>query len=238
MPVKVLIADDDAGMRLVLRRIVESMEGFAIAGEAENGRDAVTLAAETKPDVVFLDVEMPELNGTDAAKLISAALPDTAQVFVTAHSEYMPAAFEVYAFDYLVKPFKTDRVRQTLQRFARTLKTGITGDGGSLVIKSRDGMEFVPVKDIIMVCRDERVTQIVTASGSYTSPDSLTDIWPKLEGRGFVRCHRAYIVRAASVTKLYPYGRWTYTAKLRGTDRDALVTHDKLGEIQRVLGAL
>ncbi len=237
MAVRILIADDDAGMRLALRSIIESMDGFTVAGEAETGARAVVLAAELRPDIVFLDVEMPEMSGTDAAAAISAALPDVIEIFATAHSEYMPAAFEVYAFDYIVKPFSSDRVRQTLRRAEKALRTR-SDDDTSLLIRGRDSISFIPLSSVIIVYREKRETRIVTAEETFSTASSLAELWQKLEGHGFIRTHRAYIVRASAITRLYPYGRWTYSAALRGCDENALVTHDKLEELQQFLGAL
>ena len=236
MAVRIMLADDEAGMRLALRSIIETMEGFAIVGEAENGARASVLAAELRPDVIFLDVEMPEMNGTEAAKVISSVVPDAMLIFVTAHSEYMPAAFEVYAFDYIVKPFKSERVMQTLRRAEKNLST--RDDGTSLLIKGRDTISFVPLSSVLMACREGNETRIVTADESYQCSSTLAELWPKLEGRGFIKTHRSYIVRASAITKLAPYGRWTYSASLRGCDATALVTHDKLDELQQLLGAL
>ncbi|MBR5115168.1 MAG: response regulator transcription factor [Oscillospiraceae bacterium] len=236
MAVRIMLADDEAGMRLALRSIIETMEGFAIVGEAENGARASVLAAELRPDVIFLDVEMPEMNGTEAAKVISSVVPDAMLIFVTAHSEYMPAAFEVYAFDYIVKPFKSERVMQTLRRAEKNLS--MRDDGTSLLIKGRETISFVPLSSVLMACREGNETRIVTADESYQCSSTLAELWPKLEGRGFIKTHRSYIVRASAITKLAPYGRWTYSASLRGSDATALVTHDKLDELQQLLGAL
>ena len=113
---RVLIADDDAGMRAVMRKIVERVDGFTLAGEADNGKDALALAEKERPAVVFLDVEMPEINGVECARAIQDMDPNTVIIFATAHEGYMGDAFEVYAFDYLMKPFKVERVIQTLER--------------------------------------------------------------------------------------------------------------------------
>ena len=135
MALKVLIADDDAGMRLVLRKLIESMEGFEFAGEAADGTEAVRLCADLQPDIVFIDVKMPVLSGDEAAKKIYALYPDTIIIFVSAYSEYMPQAFEVYAFDYLLKPFKTDRVRQTLRKIQKRQSPLRVSTPKSLMIK-------------------------------------------------------------------------------------------------------
>ena len=116
MDFKVLIADDDEGMRLVIRKLVSKVEGFTLCAEACNGQEAVELAERIKPDLVFLDVEMPVMNGIDCARSIQDMDPSTIIIFATAHDAYMGDAFEVYAFDYLVKPFKVERVIQTLEK--------------------------------------------------------------------------------------------------------------------------
>ena len=113
---KVLLVEDESGIRLLLRKIVEKNKEFQVAGEADNLTDAVTLFHRTKPDVVFLDIEISGASGLDCAKIIADVNPKTKIIFATAHAEYMSNAFEVYAFDYLLKPFNVERVNQTLQR--------------------------------------------------------------------------------------------------------------------------
>ena len=238
MTMKILIADDDAGMRLVLRKIIESMDNMECIGEAADGAEAVRLCTELKPDVVFLDVDMPIKKGTEAALEISDALPDTVKVFCTAHSEYMSEAFEVYAADYLLKPFKTDRVRQTLRRIFKAKAEGLlnkTTPARTIMLKNRDGLTFLPVKDILMVFRENKLTHIETSEGSYTTSESLNALWAKLEGGDFFRCHRAYIINISVIGSVHPYGRWTYTVSLRGTENTALITHEKLEELQNFL---
>mgnify|MGYP000923226389 CR=1 FL=1 len=235
MALSVFIADDDAGMRLVLRKIIDSMEGFDIAGEAADGEEAVRLSAELKPDVIFIDVKMPGLAGNEAAKRISKLLPDAAIIFVTAHSEYMPEAFEVYAFDYLLKPFKIDRVRQTLRRLQKKRAQNKTASPSAIIIKNKESMAIVPTQDILLVFRENRGTYIITKDEEHITSESLNVLWQKLDNGSFFRCHRAYIVNLSAISKIYPYGRWTYIAKLKGTDRDALITREKLQELEDLM---
>lgn len=114
-PIRILIADDDAGMRTVMRKLVERAEGYALAGEASDGEELLALYDSERPDVVLMDVEMPKIDGVECAKIIQDRNPRTVLVFATAHEQYMRSAFEVYAFDYLVKPFRAERALNTLK---------------------------------------------------------------------------------------------------------------------------
>jgi len=235
MLLKVLIVDDDAGMRTVLRKIIDSMDEALCTGEAVNGADGVRLCLEHKPDIVFLDVEMPVKTGTEAAKEIIESLPDTRLIFCTAHSEYMPSAFELYAADYLIKPFKTDRVRQTIRRIYKDNARKKISPVKTIMLKNRDGMTFLPVSDILLVYKENRATHIVTSEAAYTTSEGLGEIWKKLEGGDFFKSHRAYIINTSAISKMSQYGRWTYNVELRGTDKTALITHEKLEELQELL---
>ena len=167
---RVLIADDDIGMRTILRKIVGKVEGFVLVAEAADGNAAVELAETLKPDVVFLDVEMPELNGVDCARAIQDLNPNIIVIFATAYEGYMGDAFEVYAFDYLMKPFKVERVIQTLERArdrmllrnTRNLTPPVKnrGAGGRLMLRHREGVSFIDYDDILLVQREDRSTVI------------------------------------------------------------------------------
>ncbi|NMA33947.1 MAG: response regulator transcription factor [Clostridiaceae bacterium] len=140
MSIKVLIADDDEGMRLVLKKAVERSAGFTVAGEAEDGGAALRIFESIRPDVVFLDVEMPVMSGVNCAKKIADIDPRTVIIFATAHEGYMPEAFEVYAFDYLVKPFRMQRLEQTLDRIKVTgrFRQGTSGSKQDTSTGKRD----------------------------------------------------------------------------------------------------
>lgn len=120
--IRVLIADDDAGMRLVLRKKIAATAGFQVVGEAANGQEAMEIYDRTHPQVIFLDVDMPGKTGVECARLIQDQNPAAVLIFATGHEEYRGEAFEVYAFDYLVKPFKLARLEQTLARIQTRLR--------------------------------------------------------------------------------------------------------------------
>ena len=258
-PIKILIADDDAGMRLVMRRLVEQAEGYALAGEASDGAELIRLYDEHRPEVVLLDVEMPELSGIECARAIQDRDPRTVLVFATAHEEYMANAFEVYAFDYLVKPFRVERAMETFRRIRERLRGGavapmplpevVEAPGGvpsaaaepamppvpgRMMLRHREGVSFVDVPDIAMVMRENRATVLLMKDGArYVVPDGMAELDERLPDEIFFRTHKSYIVNLNLIESIQPYGRWTFVVKLKGLREDALITHDRFEALQK-----
>ena len=169
-PIRVVIADDNADMRRIERMMISRAEGFEIVGEAEDGVQLLTLVEQEKPQLVFLDVEMPGKTGVECARVIQDMNPAIVLIFATAHDEYMGDAFEVYAFDYLLKPFKKERVMQTLERAKKRIRHQTDGEtplpvhptphpvSGRLMLHHKDGVSFLNVSDIVLVQREDRTT--------------------------------------------------------------------------------
>lgn len=244
---KVVIADDDPGMRLIVRKMVERVDGFTLVGEAANGDELMTLVEEKRPQVCFLDVEMPGKSGVECARMIQDMDPTVVLIFATAHDQYMGDAFEVYAFDYLIKPFKVERVMQTLERARDRLMhvdeqplPGLTRQpkriaNGRLMLHHREGVSFLNMSDILLVQRENRSTVIyTTGEGRYETSDSLGDTEAKLDPAVFFRCHKSYIINLNQIDSITPYGRWTYVVRLHGTKHDALITHEKYEELEQM----
>lgn len=235
---RAIIADDDKSMRFVLQRALAKYEDIEIIGEYENGGEAVAAFENEQIDAAFLDVDMPIFNGIEAAKLILDISPKCMIVFVTAHEEYMQEAFELYAFDYMVKPFKLDRLEKTIIKMREFYKASqpisdsktlpnIEAVSEDLLLKVKDGMVIVKPEDIIMIERVNRSSVIVTETESFTINKTLTEFEAILPKNDFLRSHKSYIVRLDKITKMTVYGRWTYIVKLLGTKKDALLTKEK-----------
>jgi two-component system LytT family response regulator len=241
---KVLIADDDEGMRLVLKKVLQKTEGFNLIGEAADGESALRLFEEYRPQLVFLDVEMPVMDGMECARRITDIAPETRIIFATAHGEYMPDAFEVYAFDYIVKPFRLERISQSLERIRNSLSgryeqqeirnplQSRTPD--KLMLRNKDGITLVDMDEIILIQREDRSTVIYTARERYTTSEGLSELEERLDRKTFFRSHKSYIINLDSISKIYPYGRWTYVVKLKDTEKDALMTHEKYQELEKI----
>lgn len=245
--IRVVIADDDAGMRLIERKMIGKVEGYDLVGEAKDGDELLALVEEKRPQVVFLDVEMPGKTGVECARVIQDMDPSIVLIFATAHDQYMGDAFEVYAFDYLIKPFKMDRVIKTLERardrIARVDETPLptpsrnaaASVGGRLMLRHKDGVSFVGMDDILLVQREDRATVIYAKGGGrYVTGDSLGETEARLDPQVFFRCHKSYIINLNHISNITPYGRWTYIVRLEGTDHDALITHEKYEELEKL----
>lgn len=247
--ISVMIADDDPGMRLILRKKIQATDGFYVAGEALSGEEAMTLYDKLNPQVVFLDVDMPGKTGVECARLIQDKNPACILIFATGHEEYMGEAFEVYAFDYLVKPFKLDRLEQTLARIddrlhrrqeplpAAPRPAEPRNVAGRLMLRHKDGVTFVDMNDILLVQREDRATVIYTEkNGRYVLSETLSETEERLDPEIFFRCHKSYIINLRRIKNITPYGRWTYVVQLDGTDHDALITHEKYEELEKKFG--
>lgn len=251
--IRVVIADDQEGMRLILRKMIDKAQGFTICAEADRGDKVPALVEQYKPHVCFLDVEMPGMTGIECAKAIQDMDPHTIIVFATAHEGYMAQAFEMYAFDYMVKPFKMERVMKTLERIREVLQnrqaaaqhpvseavTAVakarSAPKGRIMLHHKEGVNFVSQSDILLVQRENRSTVLYATEGRrFETSEALGDVEARLDSRIFFRCHKSYIINLNVIDSITPYGRWTYVVHLVGTDQDALITHDKYEELERM----
>ncbi|MTI48399.1 MAG: response regulator transcription factor [Firmicutes bacterium] len=232
-------------MRLIIKKIIDKQENFKLVGEAENGKVALKLVEDYNPDVIFLDIEMPEVSGIECAKKIVDINPKASIIFATAHEQFMSDAFELYAFDYLIKPFKIDRVYKTLRKIKnlnlekeydiRNIRESSEKSVEKLIIKNKEGMNFIDKDDIVLVQRENRSTVIYTLNNRYVTSEGLGHLEERLEERIFFRSHRSYIINISKINKIEPYGRWTYIVKFKGTDMDALITHEKYEELENII---
>lgn len=244
MHIKVLLVEDEVGIRTLVRKIIERNEGFCVVGECDNSIEGIKLFNKLKPDVVFLDVQLKEGDGLSCGSIMADINPKAKLIFATAHSEYMPEAFSVYAFDYLVKPFNIERVNHTLERIKAlqspeekpSMDKIVRYEKGleKLLVKGKESMSFVTIHDIVLIQREDNNTVIYTQKDSFITSASLTEIEEKLDKDQFIRSHKSYIINLSQITKILPYGRWTYIVKFKDIDKDALITSEKYEEIKKM----
>ena len=246
--IKVMIIEDEPEIRKLLHKMIERQDGFTVVSESSSFTEAVTEFTKYRPEVAFVDIDLNGESGLECAKVLTEFNPQLKVVFATAHSEYMANAFEIYAFDYLVKPFDMERLNRTLERIRQGLSTEeeshetistITAAlpeqyRDKLLIKGKEQMIFVDKNDIIFIERSASATNITTTEEVYTTSVSLHDLEEKLSPAEFMRCHKSYIINLSRITRIEPYGRWTYIVRLKGTENTALMTSQNYDEIKKM----
>ncbi|MBR4724262.1 MAG: LytTR family DNA-binding domain-containing protein [Lachnospiraceae bacterium] len=236
---KVMVVEDEEHIRGILQKMIERNDGFTVVSSCGDFASAISDFIRLRPEVVFMDIDLNGESGMECAKAITEVEPKVKIVFATAHSEYMANAFEIYAFDYLVKPFDMERIAKTLGRIADTAgqeeKTGRPEktDDEKLIIRGKEEINFVDIKDIIMIERVDSMTRIITKDETYLTAQSLSSLEEKLNAEKFMRCHKSYIISIDAIKKLEVYGRWTYIVRFKGTDETALMTSAKYDEIKK-----
>lgn len=224
-PRRVLIVDDEAPARALLRELVAARPGLELVGEAADGLEAVALAQAQRPDLVFLDVQMPRLDGFEVLELLDRAV---GVIFTTAYDQYALRAFEVNAVDYLLKPFAEARFDQALERAearlgaprpvsAAALAAAARPAGDHitrLVIKDGARVELLAVKDLDYARAQADYVELVSGVRSWLKEQTLQDLEAALDPARFVRIHRSYLLQADRLARIEPAGKGSRVAVL------------------------
>lgn len=245
--IKVMLIDDEPEIRRILHKMVERQADYQVVSENGDFAGAMADFAKYRPDVVFMDIDLKGESGLECARVLTELDPKLKIIFATAHSEHMANAFEIYAFDYLVKPFNMERVVKTLDRLRSSIiQENSVKDSvpdrvvkperykNKLFIKGKEQAFLLDMEEIILVERLEGYTSIVTAKERYRTSISLSDIEEKLNTGEFMRCHKSYIINISKIVRIEPYGRWTYVVKFKDTDATALMTAQNYEEIKKM----
>ncbi len=233
---KVLIAEDNAASRKLLKHLIKSVPNYQIVGEAVNGEELINKVMAEKPDIVLVDINMPLLNGMEAVKSCKKILPTLQVIFITGHDEYALEAFGVNAIDYIVKPIERDRLYSALERSAVFSKqTGTILPPApvkkDLMIKQRNQYSFIPLDEIIFIERADRKSVIHTVNQKIELNEALTDLEEILDSR-FVASHRSFIINLQYLNRIETVGQ-SYIAHFKNYEETAKVSKNKLVELQK-----
>ena len=218
---RALIVDDEPHARRYLQELLGNETGVTVVGEAATGTEGLDLLRELSPDLVFLDIQMPGLDGFGMVEGV-AAETSPMFIFVTGYSEYAVRAFEIEAVDYLCKPFDKERLSIALERAARhfharqvALESGRdTQYLSRLSIKEEDGIVFVPVDQILWIEAANKYVVVHTIDHQHILRQTIQSLEDTLDPKQFVRIHRSILVRKAAVRGLHPLFHGDYLVKL------------------------
>ena len=215
---RTLIIDDEPHARRYLRELLSGEEGVVVAGEAADGAEGLHLIRELSPALVFLDIQMPRLNGFELIAQTTVGIAPVC-VFVTGYGEYAVKAFEVEAVDYLCKPFGKERLQISLERAARRLSPSVERAEGKrwlsrLAIKDEESITYIPVEQILWVEAANKYVVVYTASRHHIARQTLQALEDSLDPQQFLRIHRSILVSKAAVRGLHPLFHGDYIVKL------------------------
>jgi len=221
---RAVIVDDEELARQLLREYLWEAGGVDVVAECADGFDAVKAIGELKPDLVFLDVQMPKLDGFEVLELID---PPPSVIFVTAYDQYAMRAFDANAVDYLLKPFRLERFKKALDRARERVQTrpapvelaAAARPPGQAIqrIVVRDGskVHIIPVAKLDYVEAQDDYAALHSEQKSYLKQQTIASLETQLDPQRFVRIHRSYIVNLERIARIEPYAKDSRVAVLR-----------------------
>lgn len=246
---RVLVIDDEPLARMVVLEYLQPYKDkFEVMQECGDGFEGIKAIMQHQPDLIFLDVQMPKINGFEMLELVEQA-PQV--IFTTAFDEYAIKAFETHAVDYLLKPFSRERFNKAVDKYLSQIpadKPAIKSTDDLLetaaqspsqhervVVKTGTKVKIIPVQDIEYLSADDDYVSIHTAEGAFLKNKTMSFFEQTLDARHFARVHRSYIVSIAQITRIDPYEKDAHIAILKSGAR---VPVSKTGyvKLKQVLG--
>jgi two-component system LytT family response regulator len=225
---RALIIDDEPLARLIIREYLMDFAQIEVLQECGDGFEGVKAINQYQPDLIFLDVQMPKINGFEMLELVENP---PAVIFTTAFDEYAIKAFETHAVDYLLKPFSKERFFKAVDKWlnqataapsqkntGEILNSVVSASPAQherIVVKTGTKVKIIPVQDVLYLEADDDYVSIHTLEGSFLKNKTMSFFEQTLDPRQFVRVHRSYILAVQQITRIDPYEKDAHLAILR-----------------------
>jgi two-component system LytT family response regulator len=243
---KVIIIDDEPLARSIVKEYLQKHPDLELVAECGDGFEGVKAIQQYQPDLLFLDIQMPKINGFEMLELIEQP---PAVIFTTAFDEYAIKAFEAHAIDYLLKPFNQDRFNKAITKWSDKkntpsenktvdlLETASQSPSQSqrVVVKNGSKIKIIPVHDIYYLEAADDYVKIHTPDGYFLKNKTMNHFEQVLDEQQFVRSHRSYIINIQQITRIDPYEKDNHVAILR-TGAKVPVSRSGYGKLKAVLG--
>jgi DNA-binding LytR/AlgR family response regulator len=228
---RVILVDDELPALDELSYQLNKFEQIEIIAQFTDSIAALKEIERLEPDAVFLDIDMPILNGLNLATELLEQDKSLPIIFITAYNHYALQAFEVNAIDYIVKPVRLSRLQQTVDKLQKrvgnnvaqntqlmnqlnALKNTMNEVPDKLVVFDGDNYHFIQYGDIIYIEARIKVSEVVTTKGTFSTKKTMSVMEERLKDQGFFRCHRSYIINPKHITKIMPASNGTFQIKL------------------------
>jgi two-component system, LytTR family, response regulator AlgR len=241
----VLIVDDELLARQRLVRMVEKMEGFSVAAEAEGAEEAMAAIAAHDPDIVLLDIQMPGRDGLSLARDIAALEDPPAIIFCTAYDQYALDAFGTNAVGYLLKPVKAEQLLQVLEKATKLNKiqrvaaqqhpvSKKENQRSHISAKTRRGVELIPLDDVRYFLADHKYVTVFHRHGEHLLDETLKELEEEFAGR-FVRIHRNSLVSIKHIEALERTSQGQYQVRLADTEMRPVISRRHVSDLKELL---
>jgi two-component system LytT family response regulator len=243
---KIIIIDDEPLARSIVKEYLQKHPELELVAECGDGFEGIKAIQQYQPDLVFLDIQMPKINGFEMLELLEQP---PAVIFTTAFDEYAIKAFEAHAIDYLLKPFNQERFNKAVAKWSEQknttqenktselLETASQSPAQSqrIVVKNGSKIKIIPVHDIFYLEAADDYVKIHTQEGYFLKNKTMSHFEQVLDEQLFVRSHRSYIINIQQITRIDPYEKDNHVAVLR-TGIKVPVSRSGYGKLKSVLG--
>lgn len=242
--IKVILIDDEPLARSMVREYLAGYADVVIVEECNDGFEGVKAIAQHKPDLIFLDIQMPKINGFEMLELVENP---PAVIFTTAFDEYAIQAFEQHALDYLLKPFSKERFDKAVQKWrsqqptpqhntAELLEnTSLPNEQQRIVVKKGSNIVILPIHTVHYLEAYDDYVKVHTKEGFYLKKKTMGHFEKVLDPRQFVRIHRSYLMNLQELTRIEPAEKDSHIALLRSGTRIPL-SQSGYVKLKEVLG--
>lgn len=243
---KAIIVEDESLARDLVKNYLLTQKNIELIGEFADGFSGLKAINELKPDIVFLDVQMPKLTGLELLELVEG---NPHIIFTTAYDEYAINAFDLNAVDYLLKPFSKERFDRALDKVFEKIESSKTPNSvaqlsthlsedkklDKIVVKSNSNIHVIPLDEVLFIESEDDYVMIHTLKGKHLKHQTMKFYEEHLEASKFVRIHRSFIVRLAEINKIEKHGKDTYQVILKN-GKDLKVSRSRYQELKTILG--
>jgi two-component system, LytTR family, response regulator len=225
--IKAILIDDEPLARVIVKEYLQAFAEITVVEECNNGFEGVKAIQQHQPDLIFLDIQMPKINGFEMLELLETA---PAVIFTTAFDEYAIKAFETHAVDYLLKPFSKERFHKAVHNWLSNRQQNRTESStqallesttkhseeqNRIVVKNGSNIKIIPVQDLIYIEAYDDYVKIFTKDGHHLKKKTMSHFEKVLDASDFLRVHRSYIVQLSQITRIEPFEKNNHIALLK-----------------------
>jgi len=230
-----IIVDDEIPAREELKYFINTFSNMEIKKECDNGLSALKYLEKNNVDILFLDISMEGIDGMDLARIIGKMNIKTKIIFITAYKEYAVDAFEIQAFDYLLKPYSKERIISTLERIENIGKDKKCKLDTVSVLKN-EKILLIDANSIYYVEAKGHSMNVYTKNDIYIKKNRIIDVEKRLKNKNFYKCHRSFIVNLEKVKEVKPWFNGTYILVMKDLNKEIPVSRSKIRELKEIIG--